>query len=1110
MPKIKSAVMCRNVLVAVLALSAPAALSAAGARVEIEPASAGRGPQTPGTGVTAPVIQPLTLNTLSLPGNLAPVPFISLPVALPPPPTATPALRPSRTSPAPAETPLESLRSAGAELTASPQDDAGTLNRLFEAQSLDAPASDAPTAEESIGAREKKNIFRRLRKGRGDALREEFLPFLDVLWQKGLLGEADLRAWDENLSGKGLHATRREDVFRLLSQKVSPENWPLDKPWPAELLLWAYGEHGSSLHMRAKLAGNPASPEALLRVLAEDRDATVRAWVAHNPATPPDVLRILARDSGDTGDSRVLEYAAGNESTPSDALAELLTAYDGRAKLQLQRNRSLPASVLAQLAATSDGELCRFVAGCAAAPAELLRTLADNPLMRYTVARNEAAPADVLRKLRFDADPDVLLAVASNPSTPPDILRELYVEHPRRRADRLHSSWHLHLARNPTTPRDILDSLARSRSWGVRLAAAKNPSASREALGKLLRDGEQQVRRAAAEHPSLTRKDPPRLDDADLRRLVAAVKKIIQAEEARPLKDIGLLRGAAPSANHVADASASNPAAVDFTSLLSQQEAAPQLAFANIVFDVRNSRGGHGDVAAAWLTATDILERLSRSRAPPPRITFIVDASAMGILTRLLDRPIEPGATAFEDKIRFETPRSLPAAFPIADLYLTLASPSGSLRNRDSMTGNPRLRRALLRLGKFFPRLLPFAEKIPVGKGTVFITQTVLGNTENPDSKNPYGLMQLDRRALRLLPAGLASRESGVYSDPVAWRLRGRSKEELRGFLLERLDAMDNRADAQMLRGIVTGERLSGALPALAYGISADSVKPQFESYLSGLAHDAAALGRSYVLMTPSQFFASELKDAALRERVRVISDADQLDASAEPGTIYVVKANTLPHAVFIGLMAYSRVPPVLAGDGAMSAAIVLGRPFVMTQVAWNARNLASLRERLDAHTDDPQEKNVLQAVYGELDLSRALELSRYAAGFERLGGQVPGLTDHLLAAARTALLLGRKSLPTNELIAAIADPVLKLDVMISRAFDGDRQARAHLERELERRESARAEILAASRRLPGGLSASWRRLVNRVSPLPFRRFFSRLAPSRPDAADTQPFTTAQ
>src|SRR5690348_2947447 len=53
--------------------------------------------------------------------------------------------------------------------------------------------------------------------------------------------------------------------------------------------------------------------------------------------------------------------------------------------------------------------------------------------------------------------------------------------------------------------------------------------------------------------------------------------------------------------------------------------------FQNIVFDVRGSRGGNGDVASAYLTALDFIERLKY----PHKITFVVDDSAKKILTVL-------------------------------------------------------------------------------------------------------------------------------------------------------------------------------------------------------------------------------------------------------------------------------------------------------------------------------------------------------------------------------------------------------------------------------------------------------------------------------------------
>ena len=464
--------------------------------------------------------------------------------------------------------------------------------------------------------------------------------------------------------------------------------------------------------------------------------------------------------------------------------------------------------------------------------------------------------------------------------------------------------------------------------------------------------------------------------------------------------------------------------------LMEERESAGLPPFKNIVIDVRGSRGGRGDVAAGYLVAKDILARARGVSGPAFQITVIMDETSQNILGGLQGKPVSPGQSDFEGRLSYHTLQSLPASFPAADLYLALARPSGKV---------------------YFEESLGYEEsggdgsgKIPVNQKTVILVQTVLGNTENQKAVNPFALLQVAGRKLSLLPAGLGANESGVYSDQVAWELRGKSRAEIRRFIMDSLPLVTNPRDRDVIRGILDETFLAGSEPGLAYGITASAVKGQFEGYLRGLAASARASGKSYVLITPSGFSKKNINDEALRAQVEVIAPDQAPDAPrAEPGKIYIVRTEGLPHPVFVGLMAYARPPPVVAGDGAMSAAIILGRPFVMTVVAWNAKNVANFRSKLLKGEIRTEVYKLLDRIYAtpEPDLRQAQKLEAYAPLYENLVHFLPGLTSSILAAAQAAVSLLDEMVPIDLLVTYLSDLTMRADFLLQRSLQGEGRA---------------------------------------------------------------------
>jgi hypothetical protein len=138
--------------------------------------------------------------------------------------------------------------------------------------------------------------------------------------------------------------------------------------------------------------------------------------------------------------------------------------------------------------------------------------------------------------------------------------------------------------------------------------------------------------------------------------------------------------------------------------------------------------------------------------------------------------------------------------------------------------------------------------------------------------------------------------------------------------------------------------------------------------------------------------------------------------------------------------MAYSRPPPVVAGDGAMSAAVGLGRPFVLTKVGWNDENIRTFAERLSLRAPEGK-RELIKAVYLSSKLERAGELDALAGVFAETSRAIPTLTDTMFAAVQAARDSQSPDVTTDRLLVGVKDPVLRASLISLRALLGDADA---------------------------------------------------------------------
>lgn len=410
--------------------------------------------------------------------------------------------------------------------------------------------------------------------------------------------------------------------------------------------------------------------------------------------------------------------------------------------------------------------------------------------------------------------------------------------------------------------------------------------------------------------------------------------------------------------------------------------------FREIIIDVRESRGGNGDVASGYLMAMELL----RNKQISGFITILVDDKSKKILSRLAQGNLE-----FWSRVKVETMRTLPDG-KVFDLYLALASPSGDFIHKQD----------IIELEGLAPVSYESPQKIKLKSSGVLIVQTVLGNTENTNYKHPNALVRTQGINYEMSVAGLGLNEGGIYNDYVALHLKHKTLDEVRQFIMGQSDLISDLFSRMAVEKIIGGKKLQGAQIGLAYGISLNETKKQFESYLRGLVSNNET---GYCLITPSKVDEGDISDPNIRAKVKFVTDLDSLPDTAEAGKIYIVKTGTLPHSVFVGLMAYSMKsgqPPIGAGDGFMSAAINLGEPFVLTRVEWNAQNIQNLKDRLIdiAHGVyiDPIEfefaVSLVSQVFDQIDFNDAKSLVHLRPLFAQLSELAPALFDRIINAA--------------------------------------------------------------------------------------------------------------
>ncbi|MFD6288931.1 hypothetical protein [Streptomyces sp. NPDC060205] len=218
--------------------------------------------------------------------------------------------------------------------------------------------------------------------------------------------------------------------------------------------------------IRADLAENPALDEALIRVMADDRDPAVRRALAHHPRVPLDVLTRLA-GTAKAGNTLLPRIAAAS---PAE-IEDLASSPDPAARMLVAHRRDLPPGIRDRLADDPDAKVVKAVAPHPGLSEAQLRAMVERHGVR------------------------VLAKVATNPDATPALLEELTRhEPPVQKAFR-------EIARHSAAPAAVLLACLADRQ--ARPIAAAHPALPPPVITELLTDTDWQVAEAAASNPSL-------------------------------------------------------------------------------------------------------------------------------------------------------------------------------------------------------------------------------------------------------------------------------------------------------------------------------------------------------------------------------------------------------------------------------------------------------------------------------------------------------------------------------------------------------------------------------------------------------------------------------
>lgn len=429
-------------------------------------------------------------------------------------------------------------------------------------------------------------------------------------------------------------------------------------------------------------------------------------------------------------------------------------------------------------------------------------------------------------------------------------------------------------------------------------------------------------------------------------------------------------------------------------------------------------------MAPSLNTAMDLFERHQYNG----KISFLVNENSLHILQTLFeDQSRFPKKITLNGKtIHLHTMDSFPSTSPKIDLYIHLTCKHRESYCKDDLK-NQRI------------------PVIPDGEAVILI-QTGLGNLESLFKGT--GKIEYRHRDYQMASAGLDKGDAGIYSDYDALLLRKKSQEKIRNHLLDKISEFTHQRWAKKLKGLLEGKYLRGALVGFAYGLHEHQAHQGLHQYLDGLKEYVFQQSRSAAMIVPALYGCHFLNSKNLPDFITVIEENGSLPQIAKSRQIYIIRCPVLPPSLFNGFLAYSELPPVITGSMALSAAIVIGKPFVMASLSWNHRNIRALKNRLLDQCRYHKERKLINALYAasfkkeKPDLTKTFFLlsDPYKRIFRELQSEIPNLTDHII---ESASVVKATDLSGDEIdqVSHIKDPILRWDMVVKMANARNQQA---------------------------------------------------------------------
>lgn len=393
----------------------------------------------------------------------------------------------------------------------------------------------------------------------------------------------------------------------------------------------------------------------------------------------------------------------------------------------------------------------------------------------------------------------------------------------------------------------------------------------------------------------------------------------------------------------------------------------------HLAIRVVHPRGGMGDVAAAYLIASDFRARQGFSG----KITLIADTESRSIISILGQRELENLNIQVVSTLDLED-------LPPADLVIEPAKIKGVLAANVASADSG-------------------GNRLKLSRGAVRVAIPVFGNTEANGELGKTNLGQISvvtqsegllREQIYEFPGpGPGIGETGIYPDPEALRLRSLSREEIIKEVSGDLAAFPDLHDLFLSRSP------SESIKFFAYGISHNFVGKQVVELLESLLEISRTKNKSIVIVSPQTCPPAVAKDPKIAPYLTTIDKTDSLPTVDQPGKITWIKMNRISHSLFLKLTLLSDLPYIIAGDGALSGAISLAKPFQMTRTPWSVKVfrawLASLRQT-------PLGKSIDQLEVYEKTKSFSLGFNILDNDllFQQLAARVPLLSDSIAASA--------------------------------------------------------------------------------------------------------------